>query len=63
MNRIKQKVFLFINFILLSIVYFVGIGFTFVFAKILGKKFLLSKNSKNSNFLKFKESTNLEKMF
>jgi len=30
----------FVNFILLSVVYFIGVGFTYLFAKIAGKHFL-----------------------
>lgn len=63
MNKIKQKLSLITNFILLSIVYFVGIGLTSFMAKIFGKSFLFNKSKKQSNFVTFKESHNLERMF
>jgi Na+-driven multidrug efflux pump len=65
MNKIKQKLTIFANFILLSIVYFLGIGLTSIFAKIFGKSFLQNKNNNKikTSFVASKESSNLEKMF
>jgi len=63
MNKIKQKLALVANFVLLSIVYFLGIGFTSLMAKIFGKSFLFNKNKKQSSFIAFKETHNLERMF
>jgi len=63
MKKIKQKMALVANFILLSIVYFVGIGFTSVIAKIFNKSFLFAQNKKQSNFSVFKKTDGLEKMF
>ena len=37
-----------INLLLLSFVYFIGFGLTSIFAKILGKKFIDDKITKNS---------------
>lgn len=64
LNKIKQKLTLFVNFILLTIVYFFGIGLTFLLAKIFNKNFLSIKNGKKqSNFTIFKETNGLERMF
>ncbi len=65
MKIIKQKLTILSNFILLSIVYFIGIGFTAIFARIVAKDFLLlkSKNNKKTSYTNFKEGDNLEKMF
>lgn len=65
LKKIKQKLSLFANFILLSIVYFFGIGLTAVFAKIFGKSFLFEKIliAKKTSFTDFKESDEIEKMF
>lgn len=62
-NQIKKKLSSFVNFILLSIVYFFGIGSTAIFAKIFGKSFLFGKNKKQSNFVSFKKTDGLERMF
>jgi hypothetical protein len=65
LTQIKQKLSLLANFILLSIVYFFGIGLTAFFAKIFGKSFLFEKNtnSKKTSFTDFKKSDEMEKMF
>lgn len=63
MNKIKQKLALIANFILLSIAYFVGVGFTSIAARIFGKRFLFGKNKKQSNFVVFQKTNNLERMF
>jgi cytochrome c biogenesis protein CcdA len=65
MNKIKEKLSLIANFILLSIAYLLGIGLTSIFAKIFGKSFLQNKNNNKikTSFVDFKESINLEKMF
>ena len=63
MKKIKQKMALIVNFILLSIVYLVGIGFTSVVARIFGKSFLFGKNKKQNNFVIFKKTDSLERMF
>jgi len=63
MKKIKFKLALVMNFILLSIIYLVGIGLTSIVAKIFGKSFLFSKNKKQSNFSLFKKTTDLERMF
>lgn len=43
-----------VNFILLAIVYFIGIGLTSVIAKLLGKHFLDLKSKKSSNWAEHK---------
>lgn len=63
MKKIKQKMALIANFILLSIAYFVGVGFTSIAARIFGKSFLFGKNKKQSNFVLFKKTDGLERMF
>lgn len=63
LKTIKTKLSLFVNFTLLSIVYFLGIGLTSVVAKVCSKSFLFNKNKKQSNFSVFKKSTDLERMF
>lgn len=63
MKKIKKVFFVASNFVLLSIVYFVGIGPTAFSAKIFGKSFLLIKNKNKTSFTNFKESNNMEKMF
>lgn len=62
-SKIKLKISLLANFILLSIVYFAGVGFTSIAAKIFGESFLFSKNKKQSNFVVFKGISDLERMF
>lgn len=62
-DKIKQKFALVTNFILLSIVYFVGIGLTSISARTFGKSFLFSKSKKQSNFVPFKKTNTLERMF
>lgn len=37
-----------INLLLLSIVYFIGVGLTSIFARVLGKKFINDKTTKES---------------
>lgn len=63
MKKIKQKLALVINFILLSVVYFMGIGLTSIVARIFSKSFLFGKNKKQSNFVIFKKNNDLERMF
>lgn len=63
MKKIKQKLASVTNFILLSIVYFLGIGSTSLVAKVFNKSFLFSKNKKQSSFVPFKENSSLERMF
>lgn len=63
MKKIKQKMALIANFILLSLVYFIGVGFTSIVAGISGKSFLFNKNKKQSSFAVFKKANNLERMF
>jgi len=63
MKKIKQKMALIANFILLSLVYFVGIGFTSIAARIFSKSFLFNRNKKQSNFSVFKKTDGLERMF
>jgi len=63
MKKIKQKMALTINFVLLSVVYCLGIGFTSLIAKVLGKSFLFNKNKKQSSFVAFKKTHNLERMY
>ena len=47
-----DKVNLVVNTVLLSIVYFIGVGFTSVSAKLVGKKFLkLEKENVNSYWI------------
>lgn len=48
-----------INAILLTLVYLIGVGFTFLFAKIFGKRFLESGIDKNSK--SYWEDLNLSK--
>jgi len=43
-----ENISVIINFILLSLVYFVGVGLTSVFAKIAGKEFLESNKKTNT---------------
>ncbi len=44
-----------VNFVLLFFVYFIGVGVTWLFAKIAGKKFLdIKKGSKESYWIKEK---------
>jgi len=47
-----------INFILLSFVYFVGIGLTSVIAKISNKKFLILKKENKDSYWEDKEVSN-----
>ena len=65
MKKIKKIFSIAFNFVLLSIVYFLGIGLTSMLAKIFGKSFLSIENDKKikTKFVDFKESSNLEKMF
>lgn len=63
MKKIKQKMALIVNFVLLSVVYFLGIGLTSLMAKVFGKSFLFGKNKKQSNFVVFKKADGLERMF
>jgi len=64
MNRIKKNFFLLINFVILSIIYFFGIGLTSLFAKIFSKKFLVIENNKiKTSFKDFRLEDSLEKMF
>lgn len=65
MQKIKLFFTNLFNFILLSTVYFLGIGLTAVFSRIFNKKFLSSElpKSKKSNFIVFTSRSNLEKMF
>ncbi len=48
-----------VNSVLLSVVYFIGIGFTSIFAKIFGKNFLDLKHKNDMN--SYWEELNLEK--
>lgn len=58
-----DKVNLVVNTILLSIVYFIGVGFTSVCAKLVGKKFLkLEKENVNSYWIE-KEQNNSKKSY
>ncbi len=46
-----------INFILLSVVYFIGVGITSIIAKIFGKVFIETKNKKSSYWIDLKSKT------
>ena len=50
-RRFGQSVSTLINSVLLSIVYFFGVGFSFIFAKLFGKHFLETKISRKKNIL------------
>ena len=63
MNKIKQTLALIANFILLAMIYLMGIALTSIIAKIFNKSFLFGKNRKQSNFSTFKTTDNLERMF
>ena len=54
MHNFGQNIAILINSALLLIVYFVGVGFTSVFAKIVGKHFLELNPKKNSNWVEHK---------
>lgn len=64
-NCIKNKISLILNTTLLSIAYFLGVGITFIFSKLLSKNFLDHSlfRSKKSSFVVFNNKSNLEKMF
>jgi hypothetical protein len=51
---------LIINFILLSIVYFIGVGITSLIAKLFGKIFIKTKNKKSSYWIDLKLKTKNE---
>lgn len=61
--KIKNKIATLINFFLLTIVYFLGIGLTSIVAKIFGKRFFKSQKKLKSNFVNFKQISKLERMF
>lgn len=63
MKKLRQRLALVVNFILLSVIYFIGVGITSLTAKIFGKSFLSNKNKKQSSFVAFKETRSLESMF
>ncbi|MCF7862269.1 hypothetical protein K9M79_08595 [Candidatus Woesearchaeota archaeon] len=48
MHNFTTNISIIINTILLIIVYFIGVGITFIFAKMVGKHFLDMKLSKGS---------------
>lgn len=64
-HTLQRSMLSVINFILLSLIYFFGIGLTAVLAKANRKSFLSSRRlkSKKSNFAPFVSNSNLEKMF
>ena len=61
-QKISQKVQIFTNFILLHIIYFLGIGISAVIAKIVGKNFL-EMNPKKSSWEKYSQSNDLKTMY
>lgn len=63
MKKIQQKMASIFNFILLSAVYLVGVGITSIIARVFGKNFLIDKNKRKSNFVTFKKTNDLERMF
>ena len=59
-----DKVNLVVNTILLSLVYFIGVGLTSISAKIVGKKFLkLEKENSNSHWIDKEQNTSKESYF
>ncbi len=59
-----DKVNLVVNTVLLSIVYFIGVGFTSVSAKLVGKKFLkLEKENTNSYWIDKEQNNSKESYF
>lgn len=59
-----DKVNLVVNTILLSLVYFIGVGLTSISAKIVGKKFLkLEKENSNSYWIEKEQNTSKESYF
>ena len=65
MQKIKLLLSYAFNYVLLSVVYFIGIGLTSIFSKTFGKKFLETDSLKlnKSKFMVFNKKSNLEKMF
>lgn len=68
-GQLMQKIKFFLNYlfnlVLLSAVYFFGIGPTAIVSRVFNKKFLdgVSSKSKKSNFVISNSQSNLEKMF
>ncbi len=59
-----DKVNLVVNTVLLSIVYFIGVGFTSISAKLVGKKFLkLEKENTNSYWIDKEQNFSKESYF
>jgi hypothetical protein len=61
-KKFQKKLLTAQQFILLHLIYLVGVGTTALFAKIVGKHFFIQKDTKTS-WVNYKESLDAERMF